>query len=143
MFRRQRFSWQPCNDVIDTANPNQKPILGDKSDWQTFYDMKGKEWMESKKQEMYFADKNGILKEWYEYGDSSGHFANSDVWYYYSLYGESPDIKRYYDGTVQKNWIYPIITYYYASPIVFVIVGIVAVIVVFFISKKILVKIKK
>ncbi|CUR51373.1 protein of unknown function [Nitrosotalea devaniterrae] len=137
------FPGKPCNDAIDTSNPNQKPILGDKSDWQAFYNMKGKEWIESKKQEMYFADENGILKEWYEYGGSSGHFANADVWYYYSLYGESPDIKRYYNEAVQENWVYPIITYYYASPIVFVIVGIAAVIVGFLISKKILVKIKK
>lgn len=137
------FPGKPCNDVIDTANPNQKPILGDKNNWQVFYNMKGKEWMESKKQEMYFADKNGILKEWYEYGGSSGHFANADVWYYYSLYGESPDIARYYDGMVQKNWIYPIITYYYVSQIVFVIIGVVAVVAGFFVSRKILVKTRK
>lgn len=136
------FPGKPCNDFIDTGNPNQKPILGDKNDWKAFYDMKGKDWMESKKQEMYFADQNGILKEWYEYGSNSGHLANSDVWYYYSLYGESPDIIKYYNGMVQKNWFYPIITYYYVSPIVFVIIGVAAV-VGFFVSRKILVKIRK
>jgi hypothetical protein len=136
------FPGKPCNDVMDAGNPNQKPILGDKDDWKAFYDMKGKDWMESKKQEMYFADQNGILKEWYEYGSNSRHLANSDVWYYYSLYGESPDIIKYYNGMVQKNWIYPIITYYYVSPIVFVIIGVVAV-VGFFMTRKILVKIRK
>ena len=134
---------KPCNDVINTGDPNQKPILGDKKDWQAFYNMKGKDWMESKKQEMYFADQNKILKEWYEYGGHSGHFANSDVWYYYSLYGQSPDIVKYYNGIIQKDWLQPIITYYYVSPIVFVIIGIAAIVVGFFISKKILVRIKK
>lgn len=136
------FPGKPCNDVIDAGNPNQKPILGDKDDWKAFYDMKGKDWMESKKQEMYFADQNGILKEWYEYGSNSGHLANSDVWYYYSLYGESPDILKYYNGMIQKNWIYPIMTYYYVSPIIFVILGVAAV-VGFFMTRKILVKIRK
>ena len=134
---------KPCNDVINTGDPNQKPILGDKQDWKSFYDMKGKDWMESKKQEMYFADQNGILKEWYEYGGHSGHLANSDVWYYYNLYGQSPDIMKYYNGTIQKDWLKPIITYYYISPIVFIIIGIAAVVTAFFISKKILVKIRK
>ncbi len=133
---------KPCNDEIDTQNPNQKPIFGGKQDWKVFYDMKGKDWMESKKQEMYYADQNRILKEWYEYGSHSGHLANADVWYYYNLYGESPDIMKYYNGTVQKNWAYPIITYYYASPIIFVIIGAVSV-AGFFISRKILVKIRK
>lgn len=134
---------KPCNDVIDTGNPNQKPILGDKQDWKAFYDMKGKDWMESKKQEMYFADQNMILKEWYEYGSNSGHLANSDVWYYYNLYGQSPDIMKYYNGVIQKDWTKPIITYYYVSPIIFVIIGITVVVVGFLISKKILVKIRK
>src|SRR5579885_310465 len=139
------FPGKPCNDAIDTANPNQKPILGDKSDWKAFYDMKGKVWMESQKQEMYFAEQNKILKEWYEYGRDSGYLANSDVWYYYNLYGQSPDIMKYYNGTIQKDWTKPIITYYYVSPIVFVIIGIIAVAVGFFISKKkkILVRIRK
>lgn len=134
---------KPCNDDIDTGNPNQKPILGDKQDWKAFYDLKGKDWMESKKQEMYFADQNSILKEWYEYGSNSGHLANSDVWYYYNLYGQSPDIMKYYNSTIQKDWTKPVITYYYVSPIIFVIIGITAVVVGFLISKKILVKIRK
>jgi len=134
---------KPCNDAIDTGNPNQKPILGDKQDWKAFYDMKGKDWMESKKQEMYFAEQNGILKEWYEYGGNSGHLANSDVWYYYNLYGQSPDIMKYYNSVIQKDWTKPIITYYYVSPIVFVIIGIAAIVVGFFISKKILARIRK
>jgi hypothetical protein len=134
---------KPCNDTINPQDPNQKQILGDKQDWQAFYDMKGKDWMESKKQEMYFADQNGILKEWYEYGSNSGHLANSDVWYYYNLYGQSPDIMKYYNGTIQQEWLKPIITYYYVSPIVFAIIGIAAVVTGFFISKKILVKIRK
>ncbi|MDC8452100.1 MAG: hypothetical protein LV477_04215 [Candidatus Nitrosotalea sp.] len=105
--------------------------------------MKGKDWMESKKQEMYFAEQNGILKEWYEYGSNIGHLANSDVWHYYSLYDQSPNIVKYYNGTIKTDWTKPIITYYYVSPIVFVIIGIATVVMGFVVSKKILVKIRK
>ena len=130
---------KPCNDQI----VNGTVPYDEKQAWQKYYDLKGKDWMESKKNEMYFADQNGILREWYEYGGHSGHFANSDVWYYYNLYGQSPNIVKYYNGTIQKDWLKPIITYYYVSPIVFAIIGIAAVVAGFFISKKILVKIRK
>lgn len=126
---------KPCNDVIDSQNP--KPIHGDKEDWKAYYSMKGKDWMESKKAEMDYAHENHILKEWYEYGKDQNNFANANVWYYYNLYGKSPNIMQYYHGNVQKNWFAPIIAYYYVSPIILVIIGITCVIGGFFVAKKI------
>jgi hypothetical protein len=127
---------KPCNDVIDPQNP--KPIHGDKEDWKAYYSMKGKDWMESKKSEMNYAHENHILKEWYEFGKGQNNYANANVWYYYNLYGESPDIMQYYHGNVQENWLTPIITYYYVSPILFVIIGIASVVGGFFITKKLI-----
>lgn len=106
----------PCNDSINVGDPHQKPILGDKQDWQKYYELKGKDWMEMKKAEMYQAEKDKILKQWYEFGKDSNNMPNFDVWYYYNLYGQAPDIMKYYNGTVTTNVLKPIITYYYVSP---------------------------
>jgi hypothetical protein len=73
-----------------------------------------------KKAEMYQADKDHILKEWYEFGKDSNNMPNFDVWYYYNLYGEAPNIIKYYNGNVTTNVLKPIITYYYVSPSVIV-----------------------
>lgn len=135
--------------IHDTDWP-QKPCLDTpysdsemKKLWSPYYTMKGKDWMEMKKAEMETAIKDGTLKKWAEYGSSSNNFANYNVWFYYHLYGQAPDIMKYYNNTIQKDWLKPIITYYYVSPIIVVIIGIIAVVAGFFVSKKILVKIRK
>lgn len=82
------------------------------------------------------ADKDHILKEWYEFGKDSNNMPNFDVWYYYNLYGESPDILKYYNGTVTANVLKPIITYYYVSPSAIAVLSGVAGFVVLFGCKK-------
>lgn len=101
----------PCYDMNSGPSIEEK-----KKDWEKYYELKGKEWMEMKKDEMYQADKDGILKEWYEYGKESNNMPNYNVWYYYNLYGEAPNVLKYYNGTTTKDILKPIITYYYISP---------------------------
>lgn len=114
------WSDAPCYDEFPQPSIEEK-----KKDWQKYYELKGKEWMEMKKTEMFDADKNRILKEWHEYGIESNNMPNFNVWYYYNLYGEAPDIKPYYDGVIVKDELKPIITYYYISMGAIVLIGII------------------
>jgi hypothetical protein len=109
---------KPCSDLIE----NETLPYDEKKEWQKYYEMKGKEWMEAKKVEMIEADKLGLLKEWIEYGQKSNNFANANVWKYYSLYGESPAIQPYNEGKIIPNYFAPIIKYYYASPMILAII---------------------
>jgi hypothetical protein len=115
------YDWpdMPCYDL------GNKPLHGDKDEWKKYYDMKGKDWMEMKKAEMNYAHKEKILKEWYEYEKEPDNRPNYNVWYYYNLYGEAPDIKQYYNGDIKPNYLKPIITYYYISAGAILIIGIV------------------
>lgn len=105
---------KPCPDLII----NGTVTYDEKIAWQEYYEIKGKQWMESKREEMVYADNHKILKEWYEYGRDQNNFANSNVWYYYNLHGQSPNIQQYYAGVVERNFLDPVITYYYISPMV-------------------------
>ena len=109
--------------------------------------MKGKDWMEMKKAEMEIAVKDETLKEWVEYGgSSSNNFANYNVWYYYHLYGQAPDLEPYYGGNFTKDDLKPVVSYYYTSPAGLALIGIVSGsigITGFFVGRKILSKIRK
>lgn len=109
---------KPCGDLIE----NGTLAYDEKKEWQRYYEMKGKEWMEAKKAEMIEADKLRLLKEWIEYGQKSNNFANANVWKYYSLHGESPAIQPYNEGKITPNYFAPIIKYYYASPMILAII---------------------
>ena len=60
-------------------------------EWAKYYDLKGSEWMESKKQEMLSAMNNGTVRQWVENDPIK---ANQNVFTYYYILGEIPD----YDG---------------------------------------------
>lgn len=125
---------RPCLDTPPYSESELKQI------WDQYYQLKGSTWMEMKKTEMNEAIKNGILKEWYEYGKASNNFANSNVWNYYYTYGQAPDIISYYNGTITKNDLVPIITYYYISSGAIILLGgaaCIACVAGFFIYKKI------
>ena len=59
-----------------------------KTEWEKYYDIKGAEWMEQKKQEMFSAYENGTLYEWI---DSDQSKANQNVFTYYFVAGEIPN----------------------------------------------------
>ena len=58
-----------------------------KTEWAKYYDIKGEEWMEQKKQEMFSEYENGTLNEWI---DSDPSKANQNVFTYYFVAGEIP-----------------------------------------------------
>lgn len=68
-----------------------------------------------KKAEMETAIKDRSLKEWTEYGTSSNNYANYNVWFYYHLYGQAPDLAPYYAGNITRDDFKPVISYYYVS----------------------------
>jgi hypothetical protein len=51
--------------------------------------------METKKAEMVQAIKNGSLNEWVEYRSAPDNFANNNVYFYYFLNDQAPDINDY------------------------------------------------
>ena len=128
---------KPCLDTPPYSDSELKQL------WEPYYKMKGKEWMEMKKAEMEIAIKDGTLKEWTEYGSTSSNFANYNVWYYYHLYGQAPDLEPYYSGNITKDNFKPIVSYYYVSPAGLTIIGIIASFIAitgFFVGRKILSK---
>lgn len=68
--------------------PGGCPLDYLKQSWAEYYDMKGSEWMETKKQEMLSAIKNGTLDEWIDLDPTMAHH---NVHTYYFVKGEIPD----------------------------------------------------
>ena len=59
-----------------------------KTEWAKYYEIKGTEWMEQKKQEMFSAYENGTLDKWI---DSDPSRANQNVYAHYFYKGEIPN----------------------------------------------------
>lgn len=111
---------KPCLDTPPYSDSKVKKL------WEPYYQMKGKEWMEMKKAEMETAIKDGTLKEWTEYGTRSNNYANYNVWFYYHLYGEAPDLAPYYAGNITTDNFKPIISYYYINGEGLILIGSIA-----------------
>lgn len=77
---------KPC---LDTP-PYAEEYL--KATWEEYYEYKGQAWMEMKKGEMDRAIKDGTLNEWVEYRSAPDNFANYNVYFYYFLNDQAPDI---------------------------------------------------
>lgn len=78
--RNQDWPASPCYGC-----PGCSPTLEkQKEDWAPYYDYKGSEFMEQKKQEMINAIKNNQLDEWLGSGLRD---QNSNVYHYYELHG--------------------------------------------------------
>ncbi len=75
----------PCFSGKRGDNPS---LIQMKQEWAPYYDFKGKDWMESKKQELMTAIENERLQEW-KTKDSTGGHAN--VYTYYFLMGHVPN----------------------------------------------------
>jgi len=108
---------KPCLDTPPYSESELKQI------WDQYFQMKGKDWMEMKKAEMDAAIKDGTLKQWVEYGGSeSQNFANFNVYFYYYLNGQTPDINSY--SGIIRDELKPIISYYYVSTGGYLFIGI-------------------
>lgn len=103
--------------------------------WDEYYSIKGQEWMDMKKSEMDYAIEHGILQKWLAFGvPQSGNFQNHNVYFYYFLNDQAPDIKgvhfaeqllqkedrnpdveKYPSDLPDNNLSNVIITYYYVS----------------------------
>ena len=90
---------KPCYDT-----PPPPPLS--KSEWRdvwdSYYDFKGKEWMEQKKSELDEQIKVGNLKKWIETGYESQNFANYNVWFYYYLNDKAPAPEGYGLEDIEK-----------------------------------------
>jgi hypothetical protein len=69
--------------------------------WAPYYDFKGAEWMESKKQEMNLAIQNDTLDEWIKL--TSNTESNHNVHNYYFLLGEAPRDGMYFDQALEDG----------------------------------------
>ena len=88
----------PSYDVFAPPSPNEWPgapycpwdcpLDYLKQKWAEYYDYKGSEWMETKKQEMLVAMENGTLDEWRNKDPTMAHY---NVYAYYFYKGEIPD----------------------------------------------------
>jgi len=69
--------------------------------WEPYYDFKGAEWMELKKQEMNLAIQNDTLDEWFKLTPNTQ--ANLNVNNYYFLLGEAPHDGMYFDQALEQE----------------------------------------
>lgn len=82
------------SDVASVPGPSTEDY---KKNMQQYFEYKGAEWMMMKKTEMDNAIKNDILFEWINYDkepDGMGrNYPNTNVWRYYHLHEDAPDIE--------------------------------------------------
>jgi hypothetical protein len=81
----QDWSDAPCYGCIGCYPGLEQ----EKIDWLPYYDFKGKEWMDAKKQQLETAIHNNSLREWFVQSDSGAH---KNVHKYYFLQGDAPNI---------------------------------------------------
>lgn len=73
-----------------------------KERWAPYYDYKGSEWMEEKKQEMMYAIQNDNLFEWIQLTQDNGTHSNVHKYYFY--FGEVPDLDgNFVDDVFAEN----------------------------------------
>lgn len=101
----------PAGPCLDTPPYDREDL---RKIWDEYYKMKGSNWMEMKKAEMDQAIKDGTLKEWTEYQSEPNNFANFNVYFYYYLNGQAPDINDY--DAIAKDSNLLVISYWYISP---------------------------
>jgi len=118
-YCKNKSDWpdRPCH-----AFPGyERNIEQEGLEWESYYDSKGAEWMESKKQEMIHAIQNETLSEWIQLTHETG--ANSNVHEYYSSIGIA---------VIDKDWSVRIVN--------FILVGIIIIessfVIVFIIRRK-------
>ena len=83
--QNEDWSDRPCYGAVDVR------IEKERSNWEPYFDFKGSEWMESKKQEMTLATQNDTLSDWIEL--TSETQAHHNVHEYYFILGEAPNLE--------------------------------------------------
>lgn len=103
------FGWCPQNedwpDRPCYAAYQDFGIEKERSDWEPYYDFKGPQWMESKKQEMIQAIQNDTLSDWIESTPETQ--AHHNVHEYYFLFGEVPNFEGKFVDEIElssSNW---------------------------------------
>jgi len=103
----------PTYDIFAPPSPNEWPKAPYcpggcpldylKQRWAEYYDYKGSEWMETKKQEMLVAIDNDTLDEWRNKDPTMAH---NNVFAYYFYKGEIPDHNGKYVDQVyaEQEW---------------------------------------
>lgn len=111
----------PAKPCLDTP-PYDREYL--KKTWDEYYERKGSNWMEMKKAEMDQAIRDGTLKEWVEYQSGPNNFANFNVYFYYYLNDQAPDINDY--DAIAKDSNALVISYWYVSPAGIALIAVIA-----------------
>jgi hypothetical protein len=86
------WSDAPCMDMIINGHYPQEQV----DRWYDYYDYKGTEFMEAKKQEMNQVIQNNMLQEWI---DES--VQNYNVWTYYYFSGDAPSSYPYHTAAFE------------------------------------------
>jgi hypothetical protein len=74
-----------------------------KEKWSEYYDYKGSEWMETRKQEMLNAMNSGTLNEWLNADPTRAHY-NVHTYYFYK--GEIPNLEgKFIDQVAQEIFL--------------------------------------
>ena len=82
----------PCMDMIENGHYPQHQV----DRWSEYYDYKGKQFMESKKQEMNQSIQDDTLQQWVDESNQ-----NYNVWTYYHFSGEAPGSYPYHDAAFE------------------------------------------
>lgn len=100
----------PVTDIFAPPSPNEwssAPYCPGgcsldylKQKWSEYYDYKGKEWMELKKQEMLSSMNNGTLNDWLNVDPTSAHY---NVHNYYFYKGEIPNREGKFIDQVEQE----------------------------------------
>jgi hypothetical protein len=103
----------PTSDIFAPPSPNEWPKAPYcpggcpldylKQRWAEYYDYKGPEWMETKKQEMLFSIKNETLYEWLNKDPTLAHY---NVHNYYFYKGEVPNLEGKYIYQVSQETVW-------------------------------------
>ena len=103
----------PLSNVFAPPSPNEWPAAPYcpggcsidylKEKWPEYYDYKGSEWMETRKQEMLNAMSNGTLNEWLNVDPMGAHY---NVRSYYFYKGEIPNHEgKFIDQVAQEIFL--------------------------------------
>ncbi|HEX9845917.1 MAG TPA: hypothetical protein VGA92_05570 [Candidatus Nitrosotenuis sp.] len=103
----------PASNVFAPPSPNEWPAAPYcpggcsidylKEKWSEYYDYKGSEWMEARKQEMLNAMSNGTLNEWLNADPMNAHY-NVHAYYFYK--GEIPNHEgKFIDQVAQEIFL--------------------------------------
>lgn len=87
-------------------------IEQEKSDWEGYFEYKGEQWMNQKKNEMFLVIEQAGITQWLYHKSSYYSESNHNVWKYYYLHGEVPRENGKYLGEFDYPYQQPYEEYF-------------------------------